>query len=359
MALIHGDGSQANPWIVDNWADFQTYNVSANRSKYVQFASPHKNYETGVITLTGAGTRSNPYVVSSYEELLFATGARKTWECMLIDEENRLYVYKPTEDTEICCRYDSAPSTIDFNYIYTNGFTGDWYLESRNDFNGWTFLNMRMNNNQINSENTGNTHLKNIIMLNFSTSSVVPFRDFKFINSIFQGENSSNGSSACALWTFSGKGGIYNSAFTMKVRCGDSNATWNFAYTYQTDRLQIKDSVIDIDVEAYNIGQSDYSSNAICPDLTNTLIKGRMKVSGSYNSVIFWSANKCIFDFKDDSYNQGLKRPYDDCVSSVFNSDKVSWSNKTGLTGANTATINSPSALQAMGFPIYVDGGDE
>ena len=57
MALIHGDGTQNNPYIVDNWTDFQTYNISGNTAKYVQFASPHKNYETGVITLEGAGTR--------------------------------------------------------------------------------------------------------------------------------------------------------------------------------------------------------------------------------------------------------------------------------------------------------------
>lgn len=359
MALIHGDGSQANPWIFDNWTDFQSYNGTGNRSKYAQFASPHKNYETGVITLTGAGTRSNPYVVSSYEELLYATGASETWECMLIDEENRLYVYKPTEDTEICCRYDSAPSTIDFNYIYTNGFTSDWYLEMMTDFNGWTFLNMRMNNYQIIGDNSGSSNLKNIIMLNFSSSHAQPFNRFKFINSIFQGENSSTSNGACGLWGRSVYSGIYNSAFTMKVRCGGGTAAWKFVVTYDSYKLPIIDSVIDIDVEAYNIGQGDYSTSSTCPELTNTLVKGRMKASGSYNNIVFWSANKCIFDFKDDRYGQGLPRPYSDCVNSVYNSDKVGWSNKSGLTGANTATINSPTALQAMGFPIYVDGGDE
>ena len=60
MAIIHGDGSQANPWTVDNWTDFLTYSTQANKGKYIKFKSPHKNYTTNEFTFSAAVLSRNP-----------------------------------------------------------------------------------------------------------------------------------------------------------------------------------------------------------------------------------------------------------------------------------------------------------
>jgi len=77
-----GTGNNSSPFIVYCWADF----LKVNRGGYsVKFANPHE--VDGEIILQGSGSQSNPYIVSTYDEMLFATGASDIWKVKLINRE--------------------------------------------------------------------------------------------------------------------------------------------------------------------------------------------------------------------------------------------------------------------------------
>lgn len=354
MAIIAGDGSQANPWIVDNWTDFLAVNVSANRDKYVQFKSPHKDYTSGTITLSGDGSYQNPKVVSSYEELLFATGATEVWQPKLVDDDNHdnLYYYKADNaETGTYCLYDSSLSTIDFNNLYPSGMSSNLYLESRNDFNGWTLLNMRFVNAANNhydffSEND-NSHLQNVRILNYQSLACYPFRA-KIIDSVIQGEiNSTYSTNYFTYGSETNRRGIYRSSVNLKINCGDSGSTWQFS---STNGFVIQDSNMNLNIEAYRIGKSDYTNNN---SVVNSTITGKFKSRDSHRSQIINSVTNSILDFESEATN-AFPTPYYSCAGSVFNNEKLSIT-KTGLTGVTSAQLLSPTALQAAGLSIGVD----
>ena len=120
-------------YVVSTWDEFLEYNSSGNN---IKFANPHE--VNGEIVLSGTGTQADPYIVSTYEEMLFATDATYIWEVKLINREQKIYRYN-----DIYCRYDDSLSTIDFNLIQPEGFIDSLYfLADRIDFNGWTLLNI-------------------------------------------------------------------------------------------------------------------------------------------------------------------------------------------------------------------------
>ncbi|MDO4864719.1 MAG: hypothetical protein Q4A05_11170, partial [Ruminococcus sp.] len=132
--MAAGD-SWSEPIVVDNWLDFRA--VSSYR--YVKFANPHET--GGTITLDGDGTVANPYIVNTYEEMLYATGASHIWQCKLINRGTRLYKYTDNNDNSIYCLYDASKSTIDFKTdadMPDGGYTDSVTINVYVDFNGWT-----------------------------------------------------------------------------------------------------------------------------------------------------------------------------------------------------------------------------
>jgi hypothetical protein len=352
MAIIHGDGSQANPWIVDNWTDFQTVNVGGNRSKYVQFASPHKDYTSGTITLSGDGSYQNPKVVSSYEELLFATGATAVWQPKLVDDEthDNLYYYKAENaETGIYCLYDSSLSTIDFDTLYQSGINDTIYLESINDFNGWTLLNMRFVNTSGNVQNDFYSSyqystLNKVRILNYQSLSNCPFA-VQIDDSIIQGAINSTRS-----------GGLFRSPqeWQRTINCSsiviDANYSGNgFHFMYYSATLTVNDSRLIINVKASDWIGDDSKSEI---NLNNSVMQGEWNTD-VYATKLFKSVTNSILDFSSvgATFN---KNPDGNCTGSVFNSEKMSLS-KSGLVGVTSAQLLSPTALQAAGLPIGVD----
>lgn len=88
------------------------------------------------MAISGSGTSTDPYIVSTYEEMLFATGATYIWEVKLIDREQKIYRYE-----DIYCQYDDSLTTIDFNDIQPNGYSSTFGLNPAMNFNGWTLKN--------------------------------------------------------------------------------------------------------------------------------------------------------------------------------------------------------------------------
>lgn len=166
-------------YVVSSWDEFLQYNVYENT---IKFANPHE--VDGQIILEGSGSQSNPYIVSTYEEMLFATGASYIWEVKLVNRDKKLYQYRyiagyaqPNEPiyADVFCIYDDSLSTIDFRQIQPEGFTDRLYfIAGRIDFNGWTLLNITIKydmvfNNEV-DEAYKNGRFINLIIQNDRTA---------------------------------------------------------------------------------------------------------------------------------------------------------------------------------------------
>ena len=169
-------------YVVSTWNEFLQYNDSANT---VKFANPHE--VNGEIILQGSGSQSNPYIVSTYDEMLFATGASDIWKVKLINREQKLYRYRYISDydeqrnpiySEIFCKYDDSLTTIDFNDIQPEGFADRLYfVAGRIDFNGWTLSNIIIKYDMVFNNNADeaykNGRFINLIIQNRQTAIVI------------------------------------------------------------------------------------------------------------------------------------------------------------------------------------------
>lgn len=172
--MAAGD-SWADPIVVDNWDDFVAYNAdSAYNNKYMKFANPSR-------TITGDGSQENPFVVSTYDELLEKTGASHAYQCELVNAETQLYMYN-----DIFCQYDSSLTTIDFNN--TEFPSTALSIRLNIDFNGWTLANIERSvaSYPIASFEVTYLTLKGLILKNFSvngTNSI--FDDYAYYTTIY------------------------------------------------------------------------------------------------------------------------------------------------------------------------------
>lgn len=156
--MAAGD-SWADPIVVDNWDDFVACNAdSAYNNKYMKFANPSR-------TITGDGSQENPFVVSTYDELLEKTGASHAYQCELVNAETQLYMYN-----DIFCQYDSSLTTIDFNN--TEFPSTALSIRLNIDFNGWTLANIERSvaSYPIASFEVTYLTLKGLILKNFSVN---------------------------------------------------------------------------------------------------------------------------------------------------------------------------------------------
>ena len=324
MAVSGGGTSWSDPYIVDNWADFLTVMSSG----YVKFANPHE--EGGVFVLSGSGTSTDPYIVSTYEEMLFATGASYIYQVKLIDRDTKMYKYG-----DIYCIYDDSLTTIDFNDITPSGYTSGIEIRANVDFNGWTLRNIRIN--------TGgyialSSLTKNMRLLNTLVFDASPFGWFNNVHdSIIQIEQYSSVSNP----TFTTAGNLYNSSLSVYNRSNSSykmNGGRNTFYVYN--------SKIHADMDSEN-GYVIFGDMKI----DNSLITGRGNGSTiSGNNFIYWITNSII----DLEYDNSMT--FYIASNTIYNSDKIpNQSPVSGLTGLTTEQLKTASEIAATGFPIGVD----
>lgn len=360
MAIIHGDGSQANPWIVDNWTDFQNNNTSGNKGKYIQFKSPHKNYTTGEFTFEGDGSNQNPKIVSTYEELLAATGAQALSEVHLIDEDENLWIYQG--ETDVYCKYDSSLSTLDFDVIYPTGrneyFTCYYYA----DFNGWTLLNYTQNSgSKIFSSaevvSHAQTWIKNAIFPNasFTVTGYNDLLDIQLKHCTIQSNIICNiNDRSISLWNgssyYNDDNAVEDSSIVLTIYATGNNlelASTNSRY-YSPN---IVNSDITINGKVERLGTTQTNGYNLI-NLNRTVLKGNIE-STSIGAYVFGDITNSIVDFKVNDTVTTIP-VYGTCQASVYNSDKITIS-KSGITGVTSAQLLSPTALQSAGLPIGVD----
>ena len=356
-------------YVVSSWDMFLQYNTSGNN---IKFANPHE--ENGTIVLAGDGTQNNPFIVSTYEEMLFATHATYIWQVKLFDREQKLYRYRYISDydeqrnpiySEIFCKYDDSRSTIDFNDIQPNGYTSAFSFNPAMDFNGWT--------------------LKNAVFhdygyFNFSsTLSNAIFKDF-------YGDNTRTGCISCDAQasnikmsgTFDTQGkaifgvrsaynsayrGLINSSFDFKLY-GKSYlfADSGNSYTPKMENCNIRFELIDNreaavslenDIECYNCL---FSGNIKAPNCTHSY--------GNYIRLMYSGSKYTIFNIKAE-VEEGHNKPYLNMTSSNTFSDLNIYVNDgnvdyyiyegSNIVGVPESTLKNAQALHDLGLPIGVD----
>lgn len=321
-------------YVVSSWDEFLQYNSSGNN---IKFANPHE--ENGEIVLSGTGTQADPYIVSTYEEMLFATGALYIHQVKLIDREAKKYRYG-----DVYCIYDDSLTTIDFNNeqsMPSGGYTSSLDIVAQVDFNGWTLFNMAVNGAGIHFQS--NT-CKNVRLLNFLVSSYqsnpILNLDYGAINSIFDMVVINNSSYTLTLFNT-------NQSESQSIRQSSLNIKTTVNSGEVALRGMLTDSIVNFDV------QSNISMGAC--DFTRTLCTG--KISTQSSSLFSWGDDvyNSIFDVTC-SNGQPAKASWV-LSSSFFNKEKCSETNMTAdnLYGATTEQLKSAQWLYDRGFPIGVD----
>lgn len=266
--MAAGD-SWADPIIVDNWADFVTYNAdSTYNNKYMKFANPDRE-------ITGSGIQTDPYIVSTYDELFAKTGVSHAYQCELINAETQLYMYN-----DIFCQYDSSLTTIDFNDTEFPSTTLSIRLNI--DFNGWTLANIErvVSNNAIVSFDRTNLVVKNLFLKNFSASGVNNiFSNYFYYTTIYDSVinvilNATSNSGALRLNAFN----VKNSSVSITARGK------NIESGMSSNKVEQTNIYYDVDVESYRTSydfdccyaygklEPTVSSAAWGDDVTNCII---------------------------------------------------------------------------------------
>ena len=360
MARTGSGTSWADPKLYDNWNDLYAAMSGTAGEDYVGLTDPHLTMDDE-FTGEGDGTENNPYVVSTYREMLTVTGASDIWRCRLSDADADLtdltqprhYWYNNGVRT-IWCLYDPTPTTIDLNDIYPSG-TGTLYIEENGcDFNGWTILNLVSTGTAdggIFYALRSDRKFRNLILANAkwtpSSGAYAYMWNVNTEDSILQidANNSYAGNMGLTYSTSYGYGFTRNSLY-WKVR-----GTGDFSFYLQSGTFSIVDSIIELDVSVNGVNGVLNAGLG----LNRCLVKGKVYYNTTNNGGMFYKVEDSIIDV-DVSDSSVLQRPVSTCVRSVYNKTKIAnWSDKTGLTGVTSEQLLSPTALQAAGLSIGVD----
>lgn len=336
-------------YVVSSWDVFLQYNSSGNN---IKFANPHE--VNGEIVLSGTGTQADPYIVSTYEEMLFATDATYIWQVKLIDREQKIYRYE-----DVYCRYDDSLSTIDFNQIQPEGYNTNLVIAANVNGNGWTWKNIVLNNSEISF--TGSAAPIQLIFSNLysklTSASSILFRVPKGINNSILDIFCESTASGASVFRGASSGVDCNSlSINLKTR----GSTIHFGTNSSTVYIKLKNSRLNLDVnaEGFYIGSSP-SGYAYGTPLENVVVTGDIKTSSTDDVLLGKSITSCIFDVSYSgngklliSSNSTVK------TASFYNSDRVE--DETGLAvtnmnGATTNELKSDQYLYDHGLPIGVD----
>ena len=345
---VSGSGTSTDPYIVDNWADFLTVNVSG---KYVKFANPSR-------TITGDGSSGNPWVVSTYEEMLTKTGADYVWQIKLIDRTAKKYKYhklvgydehnEPIYD-DIFCLYKDEMTTIDSNNIE---LPTNLIIYASVDYNGWTMANIVRHGNSDyitignDVESIKNLRLKNFTIDGYYESGAnyagcLNLKGKPLINSSVDIHCNSN--SGGTLFITKNAGKITNSNITI-IGTGQSVSSAPYS---NIDSYTANNTVINYDVEL----EGTYTSSIWHKDC---LFKGKIANGEGQTNAICSNATDCVFDVETGGATK-KNACYGHCI---VNKDKLSnlsdWVTD-NLYQVDSATIKSATDLAALGFPIGVD----
>jgi len=364
-----GNGTNSSPFIVHDWSEFGTVNTSTNKGKYIRFTDIH--VENGDWAISGSGrSAGDPCIVSTYREMLHATGAANIHLCKCINKDlpngERLYRYdeegpETHEVTSTYCRYNPSPSTIDYNNI-SDSYRGSIIIYTHVDFNGWTMRNFKVQFSGMSyttsciftcGENSyAGAELYNAFIVNMQVKITNNTRSGLFNVNIhdcamhIEVENSLQTNTKLAFGNNANNGFSKNS-LVLKVTGGLHIE--GFA-SGTTTSFNIVDSLIELDLDLMCYGVVESSIN-----LTRTTIKGKFKYTSKINQG-YTLLGSCVDSINDVEYVSSVTpySPWANGTRCIFNKDKVSWS-RSGWTGVTSEELLDPATLQSKGFSIGVD----
>ena len=333
-------------YVVSTWDEFLQHNTSGDT---VKFANPHE--ENGEIVLSGTGTQTDPYIVSTYEEMLFATGATYIWEVKLIDREQKIYRYRYISDydeqrnpiySEIFCKYDDSLSTIDFNLIQPEGFIDSLYfLADRIDFNGWTLLNIIIKYDMV-----------------FRNEVNEAYKNGRFINLIIQ-----NSGTAIAIHRPS-----YVKACIFDIFVENTSSYSIFDEVPSNSAITIRAALNT----SFSI--SNYASHWVQNTIVNLNIPSDVSASWNFGS---WAADTCLVQGVGETTDSSTLTLAELSKYTIFNfGTSKQWSKPNTLSGltlinstkapnvtsdadlfklVSNSDMQSAQALANLGFPVGVD----
>ena len=377
-----GDGSQANPYVIDNsdglaWSNFTALNNNSdNKAKYLRFADVHVD-ENGNFDISGTGTSADPYIVSTYREMLNCTGASNIHQCKMIakDDTTREITYRyDYEDPEThavtskYCRYNPVPTTIDWNDI-SEGSRSTIYVIMHCDFNGWTLLNFRISagdsgqwcgfftSGRVSSDQADvyNGFFLNT-QIDCSTTGYASLFNANMHDNIMHLDVISATSSHSVGFCYSASygHGFSRNSLTLKIYGNRGFSGYNIGENYE-----IVDSVIYLDAEfqVYGIPDSDGSKGSI--SLIRSTLKGEYKFVTAGTKSFIRSCTDSIYDVETIPERAAVV-PQVGATRCIYNNDKVAWTQEYwaehGWTGVSSEHLLSPSWLQEhTNFPIGVD----
>ena len=344
-------------YVVSTWDEFLQHNTSGDT---VKFANPHE--VNGEIVLNGTGIRADPYIVSTYEETLFATGAAYIWEVKLINREQKIYRYN-----DIYCLYDDSLSTIDFNQIQPNGYTSAFTFNSVMDFNGWTLKNVTLLDGgyYIFDSSVKNVIFADIVCTNSYNSYTCLKLNAKAENIKLNGFFDTGGKTIIGVHGTSASStrDLKNSSFDIRavgdVRLFGDNGN---GYTGKMENCRINVNVVTDTTGVVKITNGAewnnclFTGNIKAPNCTNEYV--------STDKLLLTSAKFNIISLTAE-VEEGHNRPYLNITGSstisnlniYVNDGNVDYYIKEGsnIVGVPESTLKDAQALYDLGLPIAVE----
>ena len=364
-----------NPYIVHNWPEFNDYN-SNNTGKYIKFANFHVDGSGNITIVQGTGTPDNPYVVSTYDEMLYITGATEVWQCKLIDTVDMIYAYKYIVDYDelfnpiyntVYCKYDSIPTTIDFSAagMYPTGMSR-FLCPNDIDFNGWTLLNLRLTNQSTGDQASSTAFYCSSTSLWFRKAFVLNCEVYsKYVIGIACDQ--------CIFhinwypptdtwnWFFCSRSGerthMKKCTLYLKAVKGDSSGNYELCVAGDTSGNYIDDCIFDLDIRAKIFEKdSGYTRGLIT---NRSIIRGSTTASVQKSNLIYTTTSS-IIDFKTPNLSAFNASGYSSsgvsvCVTSGAEGYKPMTYVASGWKAITYQQLFDPEYLQSIGFPIGVD----
>lgn len=344
-------------YVVSSWDEFLQHNTSGDT---VKFANPHE--VNGEIVLSGTGTQADPYIVSTYEEMLFATGATYIWQVKLIDREQKNYKYN-----DIYCRYDDSLSTIDFNLIQPEGYTSTFNIYPVLDLNGWTWKNAVFHD-------YGYFYIR-------STVTNAIFKDFFSDNKesdygcCICCDNQASNIKMSGTFDTDGKGIFGVRSASSSSYHGLINSSFDFKLLGKSKMFVDSGNRYSPNMEACNINFELVDNREAIVSLSNEigchncLISGVIKAPNCTHtygttSLMRYNSKYSIINIKAD-VEEGQNRPYLNITGTSTNTNLNLYVNDgnvdyyiasgSNLVGISESTLKDAQALHDLGLPIGVD----
>lgn len=360
---VPGSGTSTDPFIVSDWDDYLKVRPQTVATEtFIKFAN--KNIKNGEFTGSGSGTRDNPYICNTFEEICLTLGCNKIWQADIYDdceETDKMKVYYNSK-TDKYAKHVRTPTTIDLEEYLDKDDVTTLDIGGVVNFNGWTLTNIRC----INVSSFLRMYkVEGVIITNFVYENDDNNRDiFDPMEYIYDSMIQIHISMPIiddmgyTIQVFSYRSGgskIKKSTIDVSGVCNHFCLCEDASY--DSNVCHIYDSIVNFDLSVKCL--YEYNSGKYFNTKLTGKIKTRQGSTGANRNHILGRAFidsiidveiEDATDFKffrsSDTYN----------TNSLYNSDKLSLaSGITGFTGISTKSLESAKDIADTGFPIGVD----